>query len=376
MREDICRYISENRALLYETHSALCHIPAPSHAEQARAAYCKAWLERAGATGVYIDEADNVIFALGCEGSSAITAIAAHTDTVFPDTEPLPFTDDGERIYCPGAADDTAGVAVLLLTAKYYIDRKILPQEGLLFVCNSGEEGLGNLKGVRRLFAAYGRRITQFITLDSQLDCISDRCVGSRRYRVRVTTKGGHSFSSFGNANAIARLSELIGRIYALDVPEKAGTHTTYNVGTVSGGTSVNTIAQDAEMLCEYRSDDAACLQEMERRFSQIFQTEWEDAQLCVTEVGERPCSRTDQAAISALKAQVVPVIESVIGAPVSCRSASTDCNIPLSLGIPALCIGVARYAGTHTREEWVDKASMLTGLEVCISVARALTEK
>ena len=376
MREDICRYISENRALLYETHRALCHIPAPSHAEQARAAYCKVWLERVGATGVYIDEADNVIFALGCEGSSAITAIAAHTDTVFPDTDPMPYFDDGEKIFCPGAADDTAGVAVLLLTAKYFIDRQIVPQGGILFVCNSCEEGLGNLKGIRCLFEAYGQRIAQFITLDSELSRIKDRCVGSHRYRVRVTTKGGHSFADFGAANAIARLSELIGRIYALDVPEKAGTHTTYNVGTVSGGTSVNTIAQDAEMLCEYRSDDEECLREMKRRFSEIFQTDWEDAELCVTEVGNRPCSRTDAAAISALKARVVPVIESVIGRSVTCGSSSTDCNIPLSLGIPALCIGVARYAGMHTREEWVDKASMLTGLEVCISVALALTEK
>ena len=128
----------------------LCAIPAPSHMERRRAEYCLKWLEKAGATGAYLDGVNNVILPIECEGSSAITIVAAHTDTVFPDIESYPeFHEDDEKIYCPGVGDDTMSVAVLLLSAEYFIDNSIVPKGGILFVCNVCEEGLGNLKGVK-----------------------------------------------------------------------------------------------------------------------------------------------------------------------------------------------------------------------------------
>lgn len=376
MVNEIKGYISQNKKLMLDTLKELCGIPAPSHFEHRRAQYCKDWLEKAGAQGVYIDEALNVVFPLNCEGSSGITVFTAHTDTVFPDMEPMPYYDDGEKIHCPGASDDTASVVVLMLMAKFFVEKKHMPQDGILFVCNSCEEGLGNLKGTRQLFQDFQGRIRSFIPFDSSLNVISDRCVGSHRYEVEVLTEGGHSFGAFGNDNAIAKLAGIVSEIYKIEVPKPAGTRTTYNVGTISGGTSVNTIAQSAKMLCEYRSDDRDCLAIMETKFQEIFDAARSaKVQVNVKRVGDRPCSDIDPEKVETLKRIAVPIIEQVISGPVSFNSSSTDCNIPLSMGIPALCVGVNIHAGMHTREEWVDKASLITGLEIAIRLGLALTE-
>lgn len=375
MNKRIKKYIAENSGLLYQTLKELCLIPAPSHFEHKRAEYCKNWLEEHGAKGVYIDEALNVIFPINCNDSNEITVFAAHTDTVFPDNEPMPYCDDGEKIFCPGVADDTASVVILLLTAKYFIENKILPPKGIMFVLNSCEEGLGNLKGVRKLFENFENRICVFITLDSVLDIIIDRAVGSVRYEVCVETAGGHSFDKFGNTNAIAVLSNIINDIYSIEVPIKDGTKTTYNVGTIEGGTSVNTIAQSAKMLCEYRSDDKDCLAYMQGEFQKIIDRSAATATVTVHSVGNRPCSDIDYAKIETLKKVVVPIIEDAIGKTATFRSGSTDCNIPLALGVAALCIGTDIHKKTHTREEWIDKESIKTGLLITIKTSIALTE-
>lgn len=376
MNIQIKDYIERNTSKMFDILKELCGIPAPSHYEHKRAQYCKKWLEDMGAEGVYIDEALNVIFPLNCEGSNEITVFAAHTDTVFPDMEPMPYLDDGEKIHCPGVSDDTASVAVLMMMAKFFVEKKLVPQKGIMFVCNSCEEGLGNLKGIRRIFKDYEGRITKFISFDSSLTSVAERCVGSHRYEVEVITEGGHSFGAFGNNNAIAKLSEIVGKIYEIKVPDKEGTKTTYNVGTISGGTSVNTIAQSAKMLCEYRSDDKDCLGIMQDEFEQIFDTVRTDkVKVNVTKVGDRPCGNIDFSKVQEIKDIAVPIIENVIEKKVSFRCGSTDCNIPLSLGIAALCVGVNIHAGVHTREEWVEKKSLIPGLEIAIKLGLALGE-
>lgn len=374
MNSIIKDFIKENTSQMYEMLKELCYIPAPSHFEHDRAQWCKKWLESVGAEGVYIDEAQNAIFQINCENSNDITVFAAHTDTVFPDTEPMPYIDDGEKIHSPGCADDTASVVVLLSLAKFFIQNKITPEKGIMFVCNSCEEGLGNLKGVKQLFKDFDGRISRFISFDSDLDSIHDRCVGSHRYEVEVATEGGHSFGAFGNNNAIAELSSIITQIYKIKVPIKTGTQTTYNVGTITGGTSVNTIAQHAKMLCEYRSDDVECLDAMRKIFADIFESACsDDVKVTVNQVGNRPCSNIDKNKIDELKEIVVPIVESVIGKQVSLTRASTDCNIPLSKGIPAICIGVNKHHGIHTREEYLYKDSLVSGLEIAIKSAIAL---
>jgi len=373
---EVEKFAKENEIELLQLLKELCQIPAPSFHEHERAAYCQKWLEDAGANNVYIDEAQNVIWMLGCEDSHDITVMAAHTDTVFPDEEPFLCVDDGEKLHCPGVADNTASVAVLLMVAKYLIDANFVPQKGLMLVWNACEEGLGNLMGVRQLFQDFAGRIGRFISLDNQIDRVSDKCVGSHRYEVTVHTKGGHSYGDFGEPNAIAVLSHLVHKLYAIEVPKKADACTTYNVGTINGGTSVNTIAQNATMLCEYRSDDKDCLAFMKQAFEKVFDSATEnEAQILVKNVGERPCGDVDEEKMMALKNKLVPVIESVIKQNVTFCSMSTDCNIPLSLGIPALCMGVCKYEGMHTKEEWLYKDSLVLGLEVAVKTALSLAE-
>ena len=371
-------FIENNKEELYTLIKELCAIPAPSHFEQKRAVYCKNWLENVGAKGVYIDDAHNVIFPINCDGSDKITVFVAHTDTVFPDQEPMPYVDDGTYIRSPGVGDDTASLAVLLLTAKFFVENPIAVPQGIMFVCNSCEEGLGNLKGTRQLFRDYAGRIGQFISLDSSFPIIADRCVGSHRYEVEVFTEGGHSYGAFGNRNAIAELARIVNEIYAIEVPKIDGSKTTYNVGDISGGTSINTIAQSAKMLCEYRSDNEECLCVMRGHFERIFA----DAQargldIRVSLIGERPCmGNVDLTKIAHLTDLCRDIIEHTLQTKVVTRSSSTDCNIPLSLGIPALCICVYAGGGAHTREEWVEKASLPFGLEISIQTALQVIEK
>jgi len=375
MNERIKNFVKENEAELFSLLRSLCNIPAPSHNEEKRAKFCKAWLEEVGAEGVYIDDALNVIYPLNCEGSNEISVFVAHTDTVFPDTEPMPFLDEGETLHCPSICDDTASLCVLLLCAKYLTINNIKPNGGILFVCNSCEEGLGNLKGTRQLFSDYTGRISQFISFDSLFPEIADRCVGSHRYEVEVTTEGGHSYLAFGKKNAIAALASIIDEIYKIDIPKIGDSKTTYNVGIISGGTSVNTIAQSARMLCEYRSDNVRCLSLMQNKFNEIFERfSTDEVEVKATLIGERPCmAEMDTSRIEEMFGICKNIIEQVTSVKVHAASSSTDCNIPLSLGIPAICIGVCDGGGRHTREEWLIKDSLPLGLEVGLNVIFAL---
>lgn len=374
---DIKQFVKENEQGMYDLLKDLCLIPAPSGKEDARAAFCKEWFERIGAKGVYIDEAKNVIFPLNAEGSNELTVYVAHTDTVFPDEEPMPYSDDGEIVRCPGVGDDTASLVVMMYLAKYYVETGIIPKDGILFVANSCEEGLGNLKGTRKLFEDYAGRVKKFVSFDSSIHKINDRCVGSHRYEVEVTTEGGHSYLAFGKKNAIEVLADLIKGIYSVEPPVREGSRVTYNVGTIEGGTSVNTIAQSAKMLCEYRSDNAECIDIMQEKFTQIFHNaENDEAKISVKLVGDRPCARgVNEADLQALIAACAEVIEEVDGRAPIYASSSTDCNIPLSLGVPAVCIGVYYGGGMHTREEWIEKKSIVPGLEIAIKVAAKLNE-
>ncbi len=363
-------WVHEHTSLLRRTLRELCAIPAPSGAEHARAAYCRRWLEDIGATSVLVDDTANVLLPLGCDGSDAITVVAAHTDTVFPDFEPMPLFEDEQTIRCPGVGDNTASAAVLLLVAKYVLEHGGIPRGGLLFVWNACEEGLGNLKGTRTICDRYDGRIAQFLSLDCHLDEIATRCVGSHRYEVTVHTEGGHSYLAFGQKSAIAVLSDMVQQIYALQPP----IGTTFNVGTICGGTSVNTIAQEAAMLCEYRSDQATHLQAMETAFAHIFKKARKDATVDVRRIGERPCmGEVNADALARLVDTCKRVTADVTGTMPREIASSTDCNIPLSRGIPSVCIGVYAGGGMHTREEWVDKASLEQGLEVAIRILREL---
>ena len=372
------QFIEAEYENMLKTLRELCAIPAPSGREEQRAAYVKRWLENAGAENVYIDDALNVIYPVNCGGEDGFTVFCAHSDTVFPDLTPMPVTEDDVYIASPGVGDDTASVVVLLYSIRYLLQNDLLKKRRVMFVINSGEEGLGNLRGTRFLFETFGKRIKSFISYDAEgLSRGTRDAVGSHRYKVKATTEGGHSFGAFGHESAVHALARIICAIYAIEVPRKTGTRTTYNVGTIEGGTSVNTIPQRAEMLCEYRSDDRECLAIMRQKFEDIFRAaQSEKVGIEVTPVGERPCSGDfDRAAQQKLMELVAGIEEEITGTRPKFGSGSTDCNIPLSLGVNALCIGVYNGSGAHTREERVEKASLKPGLAISIQLILRSTE-
>ena len=356
-------YMNEHAQEAFDLLVQLAQIPAPSNHEELRAEFCLQWLRTQGAEKAYIDEALNVILPLGCTDSKPVAVFMAHSDVVFPDTDPLPLKIGNGRIYCPGIGDDTANVVALMMCAKYILKTGLKPKDqGVLLVINSGEEGLGNLKGSRKIMADFGSRVKEFVTFDGNASSIVTKAVGSRRYRITVTTEGGHSYARFGAPNAIAQLAQLIARLYQVQVPPIG--RTTYNVGTVSGGTSVNTIAQSAEMLYEFRSDEREGLAFMQAKFDRIVeQFRASGVQIETEVVGDRPCGRNVDN--SALARRAAEAVKTHYGRLPQFGSGSTDANVPLSMGIPAICPGCVMGAGAHTREEYVEIDSLLPGLKV-----------
>lgn len=367
--EPVLRYIEENREAMRKLLETLCRIPAPSNHEERRAEFCRAYLEEAGAQGVTIDEALNVVYPFQAEGRNDLTVFLAHTDTVFDESVPLiPMVRDG-KLYCPAVGDDTASVACLLTAARCLAQGIAHTDRGLLLVCNSGEEGLGNLKGIRALTEHYRGRIREVIPFDSQRDLLCNQPVGSLRYLVTARTGGGHSFSNFGNRNAVAALAAVISELYQLKIP--AGELSTYNVGTIRGGTSVNTIAEEAEMLFEYRSISAEALARLKDFFfTTLEKHRGNGLELTVETVGERPCmGDVDPQKQQELTERCCSVIAEITGKRPKLECGSTDSNLPLSLGIPSVTAGLHIGGGAHTREEWIDPDCLDTALRLCLGM-------
>lgn len=361
-------YLRAHEEDTLELIEALCNIPAPSGQEGARAAFCKDWLTAKGAKGVYMDEALNTLYPVHCDGRDDIVLFLAHTDTVFPDTTPMPFHRNEEFLYAPGVGDDTTCLAQLLTVAGYVAQSQSIPDCGILFAANAGEEGLGNLKGIRQIMKDYAGRIRAVYSFDWQYTAFVNKCVGSHRYEIDLATEGGHSFGAFGNRNAIAAAADLVCALYRCPLPVHGESRTTYNVGTIEGGTSVNTIAQNAKLLYEYRSDSAECLEEMR----QFFEATVADArargtaEITVTPVGDRPCGgRVDEALLARMSKDVIRISQKHSGLPCTAQSGSTDCNIPMSLGVPAVCVGTYLGSGQHTREEKVLLSSIPVGSRI-----------
>jgi acetylornithine deacetylase/succinyl-diaminopimelate desuccinylase-like protein len=361
--EKLRKFFKAHQQELVDLMITICQIPAPSGKEEKRAAFCKEWLEKQGAKNVTVDRALNVICPMGCEGSDEIVAIMAHSDTVFPDMEPMPLRIEDGKIFSPGIGDDTANVAIMLMIVKFILENHMSPKGAVMFVVDSGEEGLGNLKGCRQIMEDYAGRIKEVLALDGTFTSMVTGAVGSMRYRVEVLTEGGHSYGHFGNRNAIHLLASMINTLYQMKVPQ--GGRTTYNVGTIEGGTSVNTIAQQASMLYEFRSDCKESLKIMDRFFQSVVESyRTMGITVNVELLGLRPCTgNVDPAKQEKLIERCCEVMTYYTGEKaIATGCASTDCNIPLSQGIPAVCFG--GYVGHkgHTRQEFVELDSLEVG--------------
>lgn len=355
----------------------LAQIPAPSGYEERRAEFIRDWLLAQGAPvgSVRIDDAKNVILSLPAGAGAAddgIAVFAAHTDVVFPDTEPLPLAESATRLLAPGVGDDTANLVGLLLAARYLMRNRIALDRPLLVVANSCEEGLGNLAGTRELFRQYDGRVREFTSFDLYLGMHVVSAVGSHRWRVMCHTQGGHSWENFGRDNAIEELCSLIEDLYAMELPTAA--KTTINVGRFEGGTTVNSIAEDASVLVEYRSASEECLELMYGKFVGLVEEHLrKGSRIDVKLIGRRPASgERIPAGQGELIARTDEVLRELGGVTPIHQESSTDANIPLSLGVCAHTVGTVEGDLLHTREEWIEKDSLRRGLAVILALMLA----
>ena len=370
-------YADECREEELELLRTLAQIPAPSGHEERRAEFIRDWLLAQGAPvgSVRIDDAKNVIFSLPAGAGAAddgIAVFAAHTDVVFPDTEPLPLAESATRLLAPGVGDDTANLVGLLLAARYLMRNRIALDRPLLVVANSCEEGLGNLAGTRELFRQYAGRVREFTSFDLYLGMHVVSAVGSHRWRVMCHTQGGHSWENFGRDNAIEELCSLIEDLYAMELPTAA--KTTINVGRFEGGTTVNSIAEDASVLVEYRSASEECLELMYGKFVGLVEEHLrKGSRIDVNLIGRRPASgERIPAGQGELIARTDEVLRELGGVTPIHQESSTDANIPLSLGVCAHTVGTVEGDLLHTREEWIEKDSLRRGLAVILALMLA----
>lgn len=357
----------------------LAVIPAPSRQEEKRAAFVLEWLHNQGAAEAFTDRAGNVIFPYQCDAERELVVVMAHMDVVCPDTGTLPLRESDGCLIGPGVRDDTANLVNMMMTIKFLLTHKTeklcnKQMPGVLFVADVGEEGLGNLKGSHQIWKDYGSRIREWICFDLNYNVIYNRAVGSRRYRISVRTEGGHSYKDFGKENAIVQLAEIITALYRVQLPQDV--KVTYNVGKIEGGTTVNTIAQEAFMLYEFRSESEDGIKYMEH-FMQETMQRFQHKGVCINVeiLGIRPGNgMVDHKKQEALTQYCMDVIRKYYKGDIICDAGSTDGNIPLSHGIPSVTIGTAFGEGTHTRQEWVSIDSMKTGQKIAVNLIAGKT--
>lgn len=362
--EHAFEYVEHVQDELIQLIKDLCAVPSFSHHEEKKAQYIKEWFEKLGAE-VIVDKKLNVIVPINIESKEKLTVFMAHTDTVFPDETGFECVEKDGWLCAPGVGDDTTNVAELMLIGKYILQQHLVCPEGCLLVFNSCEEGLGNLEGSRYLMDAYENRVHEFYSFDGGYKGIVCKAVGSVRYEVTVKTEGGHSYGAFGNRNAIALASSMICTLYDYKVPARG--KSTYNVGVIKGGTSVNTIAQEVKFMYEVRSDERTDLLEMKQFFESVIQTyRCMGIDVEVKLLGERPCmGDVDNKHMKLILDRVSEVIEVHTGNRPSYFSGSTDCNICYDRGVAGCCFGGYEGKGAHTREERVDMSSLLPGMKI-----------
>ncbi len=371
-------WFHQNLASINDTQIRLTEIPAPSFQESARAAAVKSLFEQAG-LHVEIDRTGNVVATLPGANSAPgadrrdTVMLSAHLDTVFPAGTDVQVEHDASRWTAPGISDNGTGLAALIAIARALRAAQIQPQLTILFVANVGEEGEGNLRGMRAMIAAYGSRLKAVIALDgSSIDHVTTKALASRRVEVVITGPGGHSWSDFGLPNPINALVRASVRFINTKVP--ASPRTTFNLGQISGGTSVNSIPHEASLKVDIRSESDDELARLESALRECIaagvRDEMESSrdrsrgklEFKVDLLGSRPGGelRSDSPLLAALRAA-----DDFVGNQSRAERSSTDANIPLSLGIDAISIGAGgNGGGAHSLQEWYDPAGREMGLQ------------
>lgn len=365
-------WLEKNVTWINDEQSRLTEIPAPSFQEQKRAAAMKALLAEQGLT-VQSDKIGNVIGELRGASDKEIVMLTAHLDTVFPEGTDVRVKQEGERLVAPGISDNGTGLAALLGIARAMHIAKVRPQRTILFAANVGEEGEGNLRGMRALIDAYRTKLRAVIVLDgSGVDHVTTKALASRRMEVVITGPGGHSWSDFGIPNPISAL--VRGSVRFINTKVPMSPRTTFNLGQVEGGTSVNSIPYEAKLKVDLRSESEDELVRLETALRECMaagvkdemdnarernrgKLEWK-----LNNIGSRPGGElpADAALLSALRAA-----DDYVGNQSRLERSSTDANIPLSLGIDAIAIGAGgNGGGAHSLQEWYEPAGRELGLK------------
>jgi tripeptide aminopeptidase len=357
----------------------MARIPAPPFGESARAAWLAERFREVGLDDVRIDDVGNV-FGTHPGFGRRYVALSAHIDTVFPANTPLNIRQQGGRIYGPGVSDNGAGVVALLGIASLLRNVRIRHALPFVFIGNVGEEGEGDLRGMRHIFSTprWKDSIAYSLVLDGAgADTIVAEALGSRRFEVIVRGPGGHSWSDFGAPNPIVILAKAIDAFTATPVPSTP--KTTFNIGVIRGGTSVNSIPESASMKVDIRSTSMAEMERLEQSMRLALNRAVEDETMAaemrsaaqkrpagvgceVVVIGSRPAGELQP---GAKILQVVRAVDAQLGNAAQVQRASTDANIPLSLGLEAVAIGGGGAGGgAHTLQEWFDSSGRELGLK------------
>lgn len=373
------QYFESSADEITEEQINICSIAAPPFAEQERAEYLQRKLVAIGLTEAEIDEAGNCIALRSGRSVSPLLVVSAHLDTVFPAGTDLTVRRNGSRLLAPGISDDCCGLAALLALARSLKATGLETEGGVLFVGTVGEEGAGNLRGVRHLLTEgkWAKRISAFISFDGAgSDQITNGALGSRRYRVQLRGSGGHSWGDFGVPNPVHALGRAISSLAAYPAPLEP--RTTFNVGRVEGGSSINAIPGEALMEVDLRSVSESELVRLDAFFRRAVReaVEHENSarrkdtaplKLNLNLIGDRPSGETPaDSPIVELAQQATRAL----GFTPVLERASTDSNVPIALGIPAITLGAGGMSGNpHTIDEWYDPSHRDLGLKRALLV-------
>ena len=367
-----------------ESMLAIVSIAAPPFGESERAGYIAREFETLG-FAVALDEVGNVLAMLADDNEEPPVILSAHLDTVFPAETEIAIRRAGARIHAPGIADNTRGLAAILTIARVLQDQQIRTTRPIVFAATVGEEGTGDLRGVKHLFrpGSRYRDAAAFISVDGTgRRRIVYRAIGSRRLRVTMSGPGGHSWADYGIANPVHALGLAIGGIAEMEVPRQPRSALT--VGRVNGGTSVNAVPEEAWCEIDVRSESANVLAELEAEVRRIVEAAAEHAnahrkrasapvKLDVRLIGDRPSGETP---LSTPLIRIARAATRALGDTPDLVASSTDANLPISLGIPAIAIGAGgESGGTHTVEEWYSNEGGPEGIERVLLIALETAE-
>ncbi len=351
-------------------------IPAPPFGEAQRAAFIHERFRVEGLQEVSTDDLGNVYGCLPGKGNARPLVISAHLDTVFPFDTDLQIKRDADMVFGPGIGDNSLGLAGLFglnwVLQQSQAGKSSLPGDVWL-VANVGEEGLGDLRGMRSVVDRFGGHVLAYLVLEGMaLGQVYHRALGVRRYRITVRTAGGHSWVDYGKPSAIHELAALINKLTALPVPARP--RSSLNVGVIAGGTSVNTIAPAAHLELDLRSEGTAALESLTRRVETIVNAAARSGvEVSFELIGQRPAGKI--AASHPLVRLVRRVLHSQ-GLQPNLTIGSTDANIPLSRGLPAVTIGLSTGFGAHTVNEFINTQPLFQGLAQLVDVVEGVFEE